>query len=127
MPGKAFVALVEDDADLLDTLQEVIRTLGYEVRPFASAAAALEQLTLIAQAGVLLTDYKMLGMNGVELIERARALSPKLPVALITAHKHPDVQAAAQALENVAVFFKPFDIDALEAYLAKVLGKRANT
>lgn len=122
MPGEGFVALVEDDLDLLNTLEETIEMLGYEVRGFASAAAAMDQLALIAQAGVLLTDYKMLGLNGLELIARARTLAPKLPVALVTGHKHPDIDAAAKTLENVVIFIKPFDIDALDGYLEKILG-----
>lgn len=99
--------LVEDDQALLEATAQALMLDGIQVQPFRDAQSALKVLTR-EFAGVVVSDARMPGMDGLELFARLRALDPDLPVILTTAHG--DVHMAVGAMKDGAADFltKPY-------------------
>lgn len=104
--------IVDDDPAVRDALQWLLKSRGVQSQGWGSAE---EFLSLASRklCGCLLLDVRMPGMSGVELFDRLRALSCRLPVIFLTGHG--DVPMAVQALKNGAFDFieKPYDDNAL--------------
>ena len=106
------VYLVDDDQDIRSSLSRALKKRGFEVVSFASADAFLEAYSPM-QAGCLVLDYGMPGMNGLELQERLVSLGSSLPIIFITGHG--GIPESVQAMKAGAVDFleKPFRQDVL--------------
>ncbi len=101
------VVLLDDDIHLRTALSQTFDLAGLRVQAFGSADGVLQALP--AQwPGVLVTDIRMPGMNGLELLEQLQRFDEQLPVLLITGHG--DVPLAVQAMRIGAYDFlqKPF-------------------
>lgn len=118
------VALVEDDEDFRNALQERLSLEGFEVQAFRTADLALKTLTADFP-GVVVTDLRMPGMDGRQLLTRLQVLDPALPVLLITGHG--DIAEAVAAMRDGAYDFvaKPFAFDRLHDSLKRAMEKRA--
>ncbi|MEO0057661.1 MAG: hypothetical protein RIT17_1118 [Pseudomonadota bacterium] len=101
------VALVEDDPPLRDATLQALRLEGAEVTAFPDARAALGWLTE-DYAGVVVSDVRMPGMDGIAFFAALRAIDPDLPVILTTGHG--DIAMAVDAMKNGAADFltKPY-------------------
>jgi PAS domain S-box-containing protein len=85
--AKASVLVVEDNDDVRELAEQVLRMDGYAVQSAASGEQALELLRQGARVDLLFTDVIMPGgMNGIELAEQARTLRPGLPVLVTTGY-----------------------------------------
>ena len=82
---KPRVAVLDDEPRMVDIIGMVLRRQGYEVETFSEPDAVLEAVEK-RPFDVLLTDLRMPGMDGVEVLGRALEIDPELPVILITAH-----------------------------------------
>ena len=80
------ILLVDDDADVRETAHEMLDELGHKVTAAENGAAALALLREAAEFDLLLADYAMPNMTGVQLVEQAVALRPKLRVLLMTGY-----------------------------------------
>ena len=118
------VRLVDDDADLREVLTQTLTLAGLSVEPFADAAAALAGLDG-DYPGIVLSDVRMPGMDGLQLFAHLRGLDPDLPVILLTGHG--DVAMAVAALHQGAYDFltKPVAADRLTASVRRALSARA--
>lgn len=118
------VRLVDDDEDLLAAQVQTLRLAGFAVEPFVSAEAALPGLGA-DYPGVVLSDVRMPGMDGLALFAELRARDPDLPVILLTGHA--DVPMAVAALKQGAYDFlaKPVGAGALTAALTRACQSRA--
>lgn len=85
-PERPRVLLVEDDSAVRRSIQLVLQAHGYEVRAFSSGALALADPSAI-KAACLVTDYRMAGMSGLDLLRGLRAAGWRCPAILITAHR----------------------------------------
>ncbi len=87
-PGRrgATLLLVDDDFLIRMSTASLLEDLGYVVLKAASGAEALEALKAGAKIDLLVTDYAMPGMTGLQLAEKARALHPGLPILLATGY-----------------------------------------
>src|SRR5262245_8741922 len=114
------IALLDDEARLVEILAMVLRREGYEVHGFTDPMAALSALEA-REFDLLVTDLKMPGADGLEVLRRARKSSPELPVILITAHA--TVPTAVAALREGAFDYvqKPFDNEELRALVKRAL------
>src|SRR5246127_1398939 len=104
------VWLVDDDASIRWVLERALRNDGMAPRAFEAAEPALDALRRDAP-DVLITDIRMPGASGLELLRRIRDARPTLPVIVMTAHS--DLGSAVSAYEGGAFEYlpKPFDID----------------
>jgi two-component system, LuxR family, response regulator FixJ len=102
------VFVVDDDAAALDSLVMLLRSDGLNPSGFSSAEDFLDGLTPQAR-GCVISDVRMPGMDGVELIRARKAMGCILPVIVITGHA--DVTVAVQAMKAGAAEFvqKPFE------------------
>jgi two-component system, NtrC family, nitrogen regulation response regulator GlnG len=111
MNGSALrVWLVDDDASIRWVLERALRSDGMAPRAFEAAEPALDALRR-ESPDVLITDIRMPGASGLELLRRIRDARPALPVIVMTAHS--DLGNAVSAYEGGAFEYlpKPFDID----------------
>lgn len=120
------VLLVDDEPDILDSLKELLEAAipGLDVLTVPSGREALEILQK-ENISILVTDYKMPGMNGMELLREAHDKAPKVPRVLMTAF--PDLQIAIQAINETSIqnfFTKPLDPDEVVRVLEDMLGER---
>jgi two-component system nitrogen regulation response regulator GlnG len=105
------VWLVDDDASIRWVLERALRNGGMQPKSFDAAEAALAALRSDPAPDVLITDIRMPGQSGLELVRRIRGSRPQLPVIVMTAHS--DLGSAVSAYESGAFEYlpKPFDID----------------
>ena len=118
------VLLVDDDIAMRQSTEQALELAGHTVRTFASAEEALTVAGPVLD-GVVITDIRMPGMDGMTLLQRLGELDPDLPVILITGHA--DVALAVEAMRRGAYDFieKPFSMQALGAVLKRALDHRA--
>jgi len=102
------VFVVDDDAAALDSLVMLLRSDGLNPSGFSSAANFLEALTPESR-GCVISDVRMPGMDGVQLLKTLKAMGSILPVIVITGHA--DVTVAVQAMKAGAAEFvqKPYE------------------
>lgn len=117
------VLVVDDEAVLRDLYSEVLSDAGYRVATAPSGEAALAVLQTQA-VDLVVTDYRMNGMDGIELVHRIRQIRPQAAVILLTSHIGPST--ALEALRAGAFWYltKPVEIDALVAKAAEALAPR---
>jgi len=117
------VYVVEDDEAMRDAIGMLLRTAGYEVRAYASAAAFLADQ--IPESGCLLLDVRMPGMSGLELQDRLVARGSALPIIFVSAHG--DIPMAVDAVRRGAIDFleKPFARDVLLGRVRRALQEQA--
>jgi len=116
----ARILVVDDDENLRWVLHTQLEEMGYSVAGAAHGAAALQAIDRQAP-DLVLTDWKMPGMSGMELLERIRRDYPELPVLIITAFG--TIQSAVQAMRAGAYDYltKPIDYDELGIAVSRVL------
>jgi two-component system, LuxR family, response regulator FixJ len=122
MPGSSVVHIIDDDEALRESLAFLLGTAHLEVRTYESATAFLDALPR-AEPGCIITDVRMPGISGVELLRRLKSLEAAFPAIVITGHG--DVPLAVEAMKLGAVDFleKPFEDDALIAAVQSALGR----
>lgn len=112
MTADAVVHVIDDDEAVRQSLEFLLGTADFKVRTYDSASAFLEVLPQV-QSGCVITDVRMPGMTGIELLQRIQAMERRLPVIVITGHG--EVPLAVEAMQIGAVDFleKPFDEEVL--------------
>ncbi|NGP52073.1 nitrogen regulation protein NR(I) [Thioalkalivibrio sp. XN8] len=118
------VWIVDDDAGIRWVLERAMEQAGMACRGFDSALPALEALAN-GRPGVLVTDIRMPGPDGLDLLGRLQAEWPDLPVIVITAHA--DLDSAVAAYQGGAFEYlpKPFDIDQAVELVRRAAADRA--
>ena len=125
MPSEtAIVHVIDDDEALRDSLAFLLRTADLDVMSHASAAAFLDALPLTGLTCII-TDVRMPGLSGIDLLRRVRELGIEVPVIVITGHG--DVPLAVEAMRCGAVDFleKPFDDEVLLQSVRAALRQQA--
>jgi len=117
------VVLIDDDPHLRQALSQTLDLAGLKILPLAEAKGLAGQLER-DWPGVVVSDIRMPGMDGIELLTELHAQDPELPVLLITGHG--DVPLAVQAMRAGAYDFleKPFASDALLDSVRRALALR---
>jgi two-component system, NtrC family, C4-dicarboxylate transport response regulator DctD len=117
------IILVDDEKHLRQACTQALELAGYKVSAHCSAKNVMPELSTSFD-GILITDIKMPGLDGLGLMKKIRELDPGLPVILITGHG--DVPMAVDALREGAYHFieKPFGSERLVEVARHALEKR---
>ena len=120
------VLFVDDDADMRRANEQTLKLEGFETTALASAHEALAIVDDKFE-GAVVTDMRMPGMDGLELLTRVMVIDPELPVIMVTGHG--DVELAVRSIRQGAYDFitKPFSRDELIQSLRRALEKRSLT
>jgi len=119
------VYVVDDDEAVLHSLEFLLKTAGLEVRSFGSPEAFLKVLPE-AKSGCVITDLRMPGITGIDLLRRVKESGIDMPVIVVTGHG--DIALAVEAMKIGAIEFleKPFDDDILLEAVHGALQKEAS-
>ncbi len=123
-PHRGRILVVEDEAYVRESLDEILRARGYDVLAAATAEAAMASLAR-APVDLVLTDLKMPGAGGLAVIRRVHASSPEIPVIVLTGHG--TIDSAVECVRSGAsdYLLKPAAPEALELAIEKALATRA--
>ena len=115
------ILLVDDDPDLLESMSTMLRRRGYEV---LEALDAEKALLLIGRSrpGLVLTDLRLPGKSGLDLLREVHAADPALPVIIMTAYGSDEVVDLASRFGAYTVLTKPVLKDQLLRTLGGALG-----
>jgi len=124
MSGKTVIHVVDDDAAMRDSLAFLLDVNGFQPKTYESANAFLSAAATGA-ASCVISDIRMPGLSGIELVRALKSRGEACPVILITGHG--DVALAVEAMKAGAVDFieKPFDDAALLSAIRAALDTRA--
>ena len=123
MPTEAVVHVIDDDDAVRESLSFLLETADYAVHAYDSATAFLAKLDR-AEPGCIITDVRMPGMTGLELVRALKERDCAMPVIVITGHG--DVPLAVEAMREGVVDFieKPFSDDTILASLQNARERR---
>jgi two-component system response regulator FixJ len=126
MPNDGIVHVIDDDDAMRESLAFLLKSAKVAVATYESADAFLVRLHDL-KGGCVVTDVRMPGMSGIELLKRLRELKNQMPVIVITGHG--DVPLAVEAMKFGASDFleKPFDDDLLLSAVHTALSDEAAT
>lgn len=118
------VLLIDDEEELRHSSAQALELAGFRVETFASAEHALEFIGF-SFPGVVISDIRMPGMDGMTFLQRIREIDVEVPVILVTGHG--DVQLAVRAMREGAYDFveKPFTAQMLAGTIRRALDWRA--
>ena len=122
MPRSARVYVIDDDPAMRDSLDFLLGSAGFSVRLFDSAQIFLDELESL-EAGCVVTDIRMPGIDGMELLRQLNSGTRKLPVIVMTGHG--DVPLAVEAMKLGALDFleKPFNDERLIGMIETALSQ----
>jgi nitrogen regulation protein NR(I) len=120
MNAAARILLIEDDSGITDTLQRVLAAEGHEVaiekRGDDGLARAIKD-----PFNLVITDLKLPGLNGLELVRQLHAAKPRLPIILVTAFGTTETAIEAMKVGAYDYLLKPFDIPQLIELVGKAV------
>ena len=122
MSNRPLIAVVDDDQSVREALENLISSVGYEVKLFASAEAFLDS-NAPANTDCAVLDLRLPGLSGLELQRKLAADGQSIPCIIITAQDDNQAQAAAAA-RALAFIKKPFKEEALLAALDSALERK---
>jgi DNA-binding response OmpR family regulator len=126
-PREPRILVAEDDTEMRRFLVEVLRKEHFDVVEARDGFRVLDHVgtSLIAGSRIgvdlVVSDIRMPGANGLQILSGLRAHDPTLPVILITAFGNPEMHAEAKRRGAVAVIDKPFDVAELLSVIRSVL------
>ncbi len=119
------IYVIDDDEAVRQSLEFLLRTAGMSARGFESAKAFMDAMPEIS-SGCVITDVRMPGMSGTDLLRHIRQTNPDLPVIVITGHG--EISLAVEAMKIGAVDFleKPFNDEHLLNAVSAALTRDAD-
>jgi len=120
---KQFILLVDDEEDIRDILSIVLTDMGYGV---LTAACGEDALKIFSERipPIVMTDIKMPGMDGIELLRRIKQISPDTEVIMITGHGDMDLAIKSLKYEAMDFITKPINNDIMEIALKRAEERR---
>jgi signal transduction histidine kinase/ActR/RegA family two-component response regulator len=120
--GQARILVADDDTGVRTFICDCLEAVGYAVIQAADGAEALQLLDEQAP-DLLIVDFAMPGLNGVDVVKEAWRRAPDLPILLATGYA--DMKAVDAVMDRDRILRKPFKVDDLEAAVALALGHGA--
>jgi DNA-binding NtrC family response regulator len=102
------ILLVDNELHMLEIVQETLNTFGYKVIPRPDAESALSVIRDGTDIDLVITDYRMPGMNGVEFLTILRKALPSVPVIMLTGHSSVETYLQSLSLGAFEYLNKPF-------------------
>ena len=118
--GICRLLVVDDESIVGKRLKQVFSKIGFEVETYTEAAPAMAAMAE-KPFDIVVTDLKMEGMDGMEVLKRVREMNPRTQVIIITGYASP---ATAELAEQQGVFeflAKPFRLDELKQVIFRAL------
>jgi two-component system, LuxR family, response regulator FixJ len=112
MSSKGKVYIIDDEAAMRDSLNFLLDAAGFKVRLFETASLFLDSLPNL-EFGCVVSDVRMPGLDGIELLKRMKSGQSTFPIVIMTGHG--DIPLAVEAMKLGAIDFleKPFEDDRL--------------
>jgi len=125
MPTDGIVHVIDDDQAMRESLAFLFKSAKVKVEIYDSATAFLPRLSQVG-AGCVVTDIRMPGMSGIDLLKKLRELKNSMPVIVITGHG--DIPLAVEAMKYGASDFleKPFDDELLLAAVRSAMADQVS-
>jgi nitrogen regulation protein NR(I) len=120
MKARPKILLVEDDRQIVTALTRVLTDEGYDVTHAEDATKGLS-LATAEPCDLVITDFKLPGVTGMELVQSLHDARPRLPVILMTAHGTTDTAIEATKLGAYDYLLKPFEMPDLLALVEKAV------
>jgi two-component system nitrogen regulation response regulator GlnG len=110
MPGKSLIWIIDDDRSIRWVLEKALEKAGFNSESFESGNGLLEKLK-DSQPDAIISDIRMPGIDGLELLEQIQDAFPQIPVIIMTAHS--DLGSAVKSYKRGAFEYlpKPFDVN----------------
>jgi FixJ family two-component response regulator len=120
------VGIIDDDKSVRDSINSLLRSVGYRTVVFPSADAFLhsEYMDHASQRMILLVDLRMPGLNGLELQRLVAGLNYPIPIIFVTADEDHTNRARALQQGAFAFFVKPFSANAILVAISSALEAR---
>lgn len=123
VPRKQTILVVDDEEDILESLKDLLETSIPNSRVLTAANGEAGMKVLEEEhTDLIVTDYKMPGMSGLDFLEESKKLAPKTPRILVTAF--PDLEIALRAINDAKIenfFTKPLDPPKIVEVITDVL------
>lgn len=125
MPNKGNVYVIDDDPAMRDSLDFLLNSAGFNVRLFDNALTFLEAMPSLA-FGCVVSDVRMPGMDGIDLLRELKKESKALPIVIMTGNG--DIPLAVEAMKLGAIDFleKPFEDERLIIMISAALSEAAS-
>jgi two-component system, LuxR family, response regulator FixJ len=119
------VFVIDDDEQSGRAVSELVRTFNYQVRTFQNPREFLDEVQSLPadQVGCVITDLRMSGIDGMELIQRLNERNSALPVIMVTAYAETATTVRALRRGAVAVLDKPFRDDELWSFVQEAVSR----
>ncbi len=116
--------VIDDDAVIREGLRRIFSAKGYAVEIFDSGYPAIERMRE-KEFDLVITDLKMPGLSGIEVLKRIKVLQPEVPILIITGYS--TVETAVEALKSGAVNYiaKPFTPDEITDKVQRALDQKS--
>ncbi len=126
MPEQLTIAIVDDEQDMRESISQWLSLSGYQTKTYPSAEEALKEIQP-DYPGIVISDIKMPGIDGITFLKRLQKADNALPVIMITGHG--DVAMAVEAMQIGAYDFleKPFDPERMAELTKKAIHTRRLT
>ena len=113
------VCVIDDDKSQREALKDFLRDIGCSVRTFASGKGCIESIKE-NNTDVVITDYRMPGLSGIETLERIKEINPEIQVIIVTAYGTIENAVKAMKLGAWDYITKPIEMDELEVKLERI-------
>lgn len=114
------LVLIEDNADLALTMRTLLELRGYEVRCYLNGADFLRHVGSLSDDDVVITDYYLPDLNGIDLLRLARETRPGVKAILLTGSREDGIVRAAREIPSCRLEFKPLDYESLDRGIREV-------
>lgn len=122
MPQRPIIACIDDDLTVLESLQDFLDASGFDTVGFSSAEEFLDSDSP-KTSSFLITDFKLGGISGAQLLQHLSTLGLRIPSLLITAFPDEHVQSQAVAAGALSVMSKPVPMGDLLARIHTILDR----
>lgn len=119
------ILMVEDDADLCSSWVDLFTLIGHDLICYQRGMEALADLDTLKTCDLVMSDFYLPDINGVDLIQRVRQYKPGLKAILLTGSRDTAVLDVANKLPDCAILHKPINIELIENQLEELLATQS--